>query len=99
LDPDGFPLALPHQGLYAEGRAGLAFEIPATGHPLTALAPGDRIAACVLSLLPAAYQVKGRFRELTAPHGLPLGHLAIDQVFCASMPLPGKRIYPAESFE
>lgn len=90
---DGEPLAIPCQGLSARDGASLSFPMPKNGdNPLGNLKEGDSLAASVIVPDPIAYQVKGKF----AGSGRGEGVLYVNEVFTASPPAPGRRIYPPE---
>ena len=92
----GRPLALPTMGLSPAGPDRLRFEIPAangSGHPLSRLAAGAPLAAAVFTADPSAFQVKGSF---AGADGRGIGTMTVSEVFAASPPIPGKRIYPPE---
>jgi hypothetical protein len=94
-DAEGEPLAVPHQGLFALSASELVFSLPRERHhPLASLAPGAPLAAAVFTPEPAAYQVKGQYQPALFP-GSPGGRLKVSEVYAASPPLPGKRIFPA----
>ena len=95
----GRPLALPTMGASPAGPDRLCFEIPGghslngNGHPLSRLAPGAPLAAAVFTADPSAFQVKGSF---AGADGRGLGTMTVTEVYAASPPIPGKRIYPPE---
>jgi len=93
----GRPLALATLGVSPAGPDRLGFEIPAAkgngSHPLGRLAAGAPLAAAVFTTDPSAFQVKGTF---AGADGRGLGTMVVTEVFAASPPIPGKRIYPPE---
>lgn len=92
----GEPLAIPAQGLFARDAATLVFPMPkGADHPLHRLAIGAPLAASVLCLDPVAYQVKGKFGGLEGADQS-RGRLEVAEVYSASPPVPGKRLYPRE---
>jgi hypothetical protein len=50
------------------------------------------VAASVLTFEPLAYQIKGEFLGLERSLGRLAGVVAVQEVYSASPPLPGKRI-------
>lgn len=96
VDEQGDPIALPHPGIFVRDPESLLFRMPSSGHPLCSIKPGERLAASVLAPDPVAYQVKGMFAG-TADSGR-LGVIEVNQVFTASPPVPGRRIYPPEQY-
>ncbi|MFO8057315.1 MAG: hypothetical protein R6V10_08480 [bacterium] len=96
VDEEGFPLALPHPGLFARDPETMLFPMPRDDrHPLRKVPAGEYMAASVLTWEPSAYQVKGKFAGTVSRDGKPMGVLEVDEVFTAAPPVPGKRIYPA----
>jgi hypothetical protein len=92
----GRPLALPTLGLSPAGPDRLRFEIPVaigSGHPFTRLAAGAPLAAAVFCTDPSAFQVKGKFSGSDGR----VGTMTVTEVYAASPPIPGKRIYPPEA--
>ncbi len=97
VDDEGFPLALPHPGIFARDADTLLFTLPTDErHPLRRVPAGEIIAASVLTLEPSGYQVKGRFAGTAGREGKLVGILDVNEVYTAAPPVPGKRIYPAE---
>jgi hypothetical protein len=97
VDDEGFPLAIPHPGLFARDGDTLLFSLPRDDrHPLRRVATGETIAASVLTREPSSYQVKGRYAGTASRNGKPVGVMEISEVYTAAPPVPGKRIYPPE---
>jgi hypothetical protein len=97
VDENGDPLAIPHQGLFALSNSLLAFPWPQRReNPLSRLCSNDPLAASILAFDPVAYQVKGRFLGPQKINGRDHGLLQVKEVYAASPPIPGKRIYPPE---
>lgn len=98
LDEQGGPAALPLQGISAPDSRTLTFPLPADpAHPLRRIEKGARIAASVLAFDPSAYQAKGVFTGSEKRGSRDTGVIEVSEVYAASPPLPGKRIFPAEA--
>lgn len=99
MDNDGYPIAFPLSGLWAPDHDRLAFPMPDDhAHPLYRLAKGDPVAASVLAPDPVAYQVKGKFAGTDIISGKTTGAIEITEVYSAAPPVPGRRIFPPETF-
>lgn len=84
---EGWPLAVMRFAVAARGASRLVIG----GGPLPPLLNGGPVPAalCVITPDPVAYQVKGR---ITGHGGLGTLRMAVDEVYSASPPIPGKRI-------
>jgi predicted pyridoxine 5'-phosphate oxidase superfamily flavin-nucleotide-binding protein len=92
VDADGYPDIVPVLSLRPADERTLVF-VDGTAEPaLSLLEPGAQVAASVLTFEPLAYQVKGEFLGVRRSLGRPAGVLAINEVYSACPPLPGKRI-------
>lgn len=93
-DASGWPLAVPAPGLAVASPAMLTLPWPHAPNPLALLPSGAPLAAAVFCLDPSAFQVKG---VLERAEGGKQARLRVSEVFAASPPIPGKRIFPPES--
>lgn len=90
---DGYPLALPAPSLFPSGHGALEIGAGALRDFDGATpAPPVRVAASVITLDPVAYQIKGTIKEYTSRLGAKIAKIAVEEVYSASPPLPGKRI-------
>ncbi|KPK21779.1 MAG: hypothetical protein AMJ76_01715, partial [Dehalococcoidia bacterium SM23_28_1] len=92
LDGDGYPDIVPALSLIPADEQTFVFSSGAAASALAELSPGARVAASVLTFEPVAYQVKGEFMGLERSLGRLAGVVAVQEVYSASPPLPGKRI-------
>lgn len=92
-DESGRPVAAALSSVAPAAADRLTFELPGEGHPLMGLLPGAPLSAAVFTTDPSAFQVKGRFEGV---NGDGIGSMKVTEVFAASPPIPGKRIYPPE---
>jgi len=88
---EAYPEILPAFSLLPAG-ASMFFGTRIFRKNLSALAPGTRVAASVITTEPVAYQVKGTFSKSRITPGGRMGSIDIDEVFSASPPLVGERI-------
>lgn len=84
LADDGYPLAFPAMPMLAQGESVLTFVLPAW---VSGLSDQAKMAACVLTMEPICYQVKG----ITSGKGR-IRELALTDVYSACPPLVGKKI-------
>ncbi|MBD3408557.1 MAG: hypothetical protein GF411_20705 [Candidatus Lokiarchaeota archaeon] len=88
VSDDGYPIAFPEFGVY-----------PASSNHLTvmrheerrrgySIKDGTRVAISLVTLEPAAFQVKGTFREIDKK----LAYVELDRVYACSLPCPGIRV-------
>ncbi len=98
IDKKGDPIALPLQRLTVLNSSTMAFPMRRDIRPLADLKKGDRVAASVLVLDPSGYQVKGRFLGAERLAGKEHGFISVDEVYTASPPVPGRRIYPLDDY-
>ncbi len=93
IDDDGYPLAIPALSLTAAGHDTMLFGAGTLMDENEALPePPFKVAACVITFDPVAYQVKGTVTEYRKRLGIRIARLEVEEVYSASPPLPGKRI-------
>lgn len=84
IGPEGYPLAVPAMPMVAKDEHSLSFILKSS---LSKLAEGTKVAACVLTLEPICYQVKGTVKGSGA-----IKDIALTDVYSACPPLVGKKI-------
>jgi predicted pyridoxine 5'-phosphate oxidase superfamily flavin-nucleotide-binding protein len=92
LDGDGYPDIVPALSLIPADEQTFVFDGGLAAPALAALSPGARVAASVLTFEPLAYQIKGEFLGAERSLGRLAGVIAVQEVYSASPPLPGKQI-------
>jgi predicted pyridoxine 5'-phosphate oxidase superfamily flavin-nucleotide-binding protein len=92
LDSDGYPDIVPVLSLVPADEQTFVFSGGPAEPALAALSARARVAASVLTFEPLAYQIKGEFLGTERSLGRLAGVLAIQEVYSASPPLPGRRI-------
>ena len=92
VDDEGWPSPYPVFSLFPAGENALVFKAEADLLP----DEGALVAASSISHLMIAYQVKGTYRGLEKTGGVEAGVVDVNEVYTASPPLPGKRVYPPE---
>lgn len=93
IDSDGYPVALPALSLFPTGhdRMTVGYGALRSGE-IDPPSPPFRIAACIITFDPVAYQVKGTVTEYKKTLGIRTAVIRIEEVYSSSPPLPGKRI-------
>lgn len=91
ISPDGYPTARASVALFADGLAHIA--LPASDMKPDLPPVGTAVAASVITFDPIAYQVKGTISSYRNYPGAKIARVAVDEVYSASPPLPGHRIY------
>jgi len=92
VDDDGWPAPQPVMSLFPAGDSAIVFKADADLLP----PEGAVMAASSISRKLIIYQVKGKYRGRVKAAGRDVDVLDVTQVFTASPPLPGKRVYPPE---
>ncbi|MFW9974867.1 MAG: hypothetical protein ACFFDQ_06365 [Candidatus Thorarchaeota archaeon] len=85
---DGYPVAFPEFGMIPVSSNRIVMkrrEEQRRGYSLT---DGSRVAISLVTLEPAAFQLKGTFREIDESTGL----IELDRVYTCSLPRPGLRV-------
>ncbi len=99
IDTDGEPVAVPAQGITAPSPDTVEFPMPKDPkNPLSNLEEGQAMAASMFALDPCAFQVKGIFKGIRGQSNKKTGTMKVNEVYSASAPIPGRRIYPPESY-
>lgn len=83
-DSDGYPAILPVLSLLPAGERNLVFELQPGG----SLPLGAKVAACVITFDPVAYQIKGELANTEKG----IGVISVSEVYSACPPLPGERL-------
>jgi len=92
VNEDGWPEPQPVFSLFPAGAGSLVFKADADLLP----PPGTMMAASAINQQLIAYQVKGRYRGREKIAGRDADILDVTEVFTASPPLPGKRVFPPQ---
>jgi hypothetical protein len=92
LDRDGGPHAVPVLSLQPAGPHGLACAHGLAAGALASLAPGDPVAASLLTLDVISFQAKGRWLGSRRLLGAPVGALSVSAVYAGGPPIPGGRV-------
>ena len=88
LDEDGYPAAYPALGMVPAGTNRLAIDRGEERRQGHSLSDGQRVAISLVTLEPAAFQVKGTFRIFNEKRA----YIEIDRVYVCSLPKPGERV-------
>jgi len=88
IDTDGYPYAVPVVALNPVAKDVLVFSKPPMNEYMRDLRPEARIAACVITTEPVAFQVKGTYTSIDEKWGA----ILVDASFHASPPFVGKQI-------
>lgn len=85
---DGYPSAFPAFGMIPVSSNRLVMRRNEEKRRGMKLNDGQRVAVSLVTLEPAAFQVKGTFREIDEK----LGYIVLDRVYTCSLPRPGLRV-------
>lgn len=88
IDDDGYPAAFPAFGLVPVHSNRLVVKRSEEKRRGYELKDGQRVAVSLVTLEPAAFQIKGTFREIDDNTGV----IELDRVYVCSLPRPGQRI-------
>ncbi|MDF1539002.1 MAG: hypothetical protein P1Q69_08870 [Candidatus Thorarchaeota archaeon] len=88
IDEDGYPAAFPAFGMVPSHPNRLVVKRGEERRRGYKLRDGQRVAVSLVTLEPAAFQVKGTFREISDSTGV----IELDRVFVCSLPRPGLRV-------
>ncbi|MHA2423950.1 MAG: hypothetical protein ACXAEF_04135 [Candidatus Thorarchaeota archaeon] len=88
IDDDGYPAAFPAFGMVPAQSNRLVIKRGEESRRGYSLSDGQRVAISLVTLEPAAFQVKGTFRELNDGTAA----VELDRVYVCSLPRPGLRI-------
>lgn len=87
VSDDGYPVAFPEFGMIPKSTNTLVLKRGEESRRGLRLQDGMRVAISLVTLEPAAFQVKGTFHEIDQG----LGYVQLDRVFTCSLPRPGAR--------
>jgi hypothetical protein len=96
IDDEGHPFCMPDFTMRLAEDARLLLAPFPNGHPLREMKQGMKTAAVVMTGGPVAYQVKGTYEGEKIQGNKPAVLVAVDRVYTASPPVPGKRVVPPE---
>ncbi len=85
---DGYPVAFPEFGILPSSSNSLVVLRGQERRRALGLSTGTRVAVSLVTLEPAAFQVKGTFHEIDAK----TGYIQLDRVYACSLPRPGQRV-------
>jgi hypothetical protein len=88
IDDDAYPVGFPEFGMLPVHSNRVVIKRVEEKRRGYDLASGQRVAISLVTLEPAAFQLKGTFRELDANTGF----VEIDRVYVCSLPRPGARV-------
>ncbi len=85
---DGYPQIVPAFGMYPVGTNRLVVDLGEAKRRASIPFDGQRVAISIVSLEPAAFQMKGTFTQISGSKGL----IDLDRVYTCSLPRPGLRV-------
>ena len=88
VNDDGYPVAFPEFGLLPVSTNSLVVNRGQERRRDLKIADGARVAVSLVTLEPAAFQVKGTFHEIDDK----TGYIQLDRVYTCSLPRPGQRV-------
>lgn len=88
ISDDGYPVAFPEFGMLPVSSNRILVKRGEEKRRGFSLKDGTRVAISLVTLEPAAFQLKGYFREIDAS----TGYIEIDRVYACSLPRPGVRV-------
>jgi hypothetical protein len=88
ISEDGYPVAFPEFGMIPVSSNRIVVKRGEERRRGFTLGNGTRVAISLVTLEPAAFQLKGFFREIDAS----TGYIEIDHVYTCSLPRPGARV-------
>ncbi|TFG31753.1 hypothetical protein EU528_05290 [Candidatus Thorarchaeota archaeon] len=88
IDEDGYPAAFPEFGMLPVSTNAVFTKRTQEQKRGYSLRDGQRVAISLVSLEPAAFQMKGIFHEIDANNA----YIALDRVYACSLPRPGVRV-------
>jgi hypothetical protein len=86
--PDGYPVAFPEFGMVPVSSNRIVLKRGEEHRRGFSITGGTRVAISLVTLEPAAFQLKGVFREIN--HST--GYIELDRVYTCSLPRPGERV-------
>jgi len=88
IDDDGYPSAFPEFGMLPVSSNSVVMKRDQEKRRGFSLRDGQRVAISLVSLDPAAFQMKGTFHEINDS----IGYVKFDRVYACSLPRPGIRV-------
>ncbi len=88
IDDDGYPAAFPEFGMLPVSSNSVVMKRDQEKRRGYSLRDGQRVAISLVSLDPAAFQMKGTFHEINDS----TGYVKLDRVYACSLPRPGIRV-------
>ncbi|MFW9834424.1 MAG: pyridoxamine 5'-phosphate oxidase family protein [Candidatus Thorarchaeota archaeon] len=88
VEDDGYPVAFPEFGMLPVSSNRLVVKRGEERRRAFSLKDGMRVAISLVTLEPAAFQLKGFFREIDSS----TGYIELDRVYTCSLPRPGIRV-------
>ncbi len=88
IDDDGYPAAFPEFGMLPVSSNSVVMKRDQEKRRGYSLRDGQRVAISLVSLDPAAFQMKGTFHEINDN----IGYVKFDRVYACSLPRPGIRV-------
>jgi hypothetical protein len=92
LEGAGYPLAAPVLSLQPAGESVLVCAEGQATDLLEWLAPGDPVAANLLTLDIVSFQAKGRWLGSRRLLGAPVGAMSVTAVYAGGPPIPGRQV-------
>jgi hypothetical protein len=88
IDEDGYPAAFPEFGMLPVSSNTVVMRRSEEKRRGFSLSDGQRVAISLVSLEPAAFQMKGTFHEIDGNYA----YVTLDRVYACSLPRPGVRV-------
>jgi hypothetical protein len=88
IDEDGYPAAFPEFGMLPASNNAVIVKRTEEKRRGFSLRDGQRVAISLVSLEPAAFQMKGTFHEIDENNA----YVVLDRVYACSLPRPGVRV-------
>jgi hypothetical protein len=88
IDEDGCPVAFPEFGMLPASTNSIVLKRKEEKRRGFSLKDGQRVAISLVTLEPAAFQLKGTFLEINNS----TGYVQLDRVYACSLPRPGVRV-------
>jgi hypothetical protein len=88
IDDDGYPVAFPEFGMLPVSSNRIVVKRKEEKRRGFHLHEGQRVAISLVTLEPAAFQLKGIFHEINKS----TGYICLDRVYACSLPRPGVRV-------
>ncbi|MFX0044585.1 MAG: hypothetical protein ACFE8Z_01935 [Candidatus Hermodarchaeota archaeon] len=88
VDEAGYPVIFPNFGMIPASSNRISVNRDAEKRRGLRINDGQRVAVSLVTLEPAAFQLKGTFREINES----TGYIELDRVYTCSLPRPGERV-------